>query len=57
MNSKKIKFPFITLDRGVSETTGIRIVDYGPFFYFDAGPGDRALHKQFIKKYKKPKAK
>ena len=55
--NRKISFPFIILDRGISDTTGIRIIDAGPLFYFDAGPGDRSLHEQFVKKYKKGKKK
>ena len=49
---RKIEFPFITLDRGISQSTGKRVLDYGPFFYFDAGPGDRLLHERFIELYK-----
>ncbi len=40
------------MDRGISEMTGRRIVDFAPMFYFREDEGDKNLHRAFIKKYK-----
>ena len=49
---KKIELPFITLVREYSFLTERNIIECAPISYFDAGPGDRILHKRFIEKYK-----
>lgn len=45
-------FPTIRIDRGISETTGKRIIDEFAMFHFREDDGDTLLHARFIAKYK-----